>query len=116
MQFRQLVPHPQIAFKAITGCTFSGLAFIASPLYFFSTFQYIFYRTFDIDGFAYLVDIKEVIRAEARLGALTKFGRLPLDLKLGDTRKIGPTKLAAYAKKLSAEDKKHHRTFTRCCR
>ena len=61
---------------------------------------------FDIDGFAYLLDNKEVIRAEARLGVLTKFGRLPLDLKLGDTRKIVLTKLAAYAKKLSAEDKK----------
>jgi hypothetical protein len=61
---------------------------------------------FDIDGFAYLVDNKEVIRAEARLGVLTKFGRLPLDLKLGDTRKIVLTKLAAHAKQLSAEDKK----------
>ena len=61
---------------------------------------------FDIDGFAYLADNKEVIRAEARLGVLTKFGRLPLNLKLGDTRKIVLAKLAAYAKKLSAEDKK----------
>jgi hypothetical protein len=61
---------------------------------------------FDIDGFSYLVDNKEVIRAEARLGVLTKFGRLPLDLKLGDTRKIVMTKLAAYAKKLRPEDKK----------
>jgi hypothetical protein len=61
---------------------------------------------FDIDGFTYLVDNKEVIRAEARLGVLTKFGRLPLDLKLGDTRKIVLTKLAAYAKQLSPEDKK----------
>jgi hypothetical protein len=61
---------------------------------------------FDIDGFAYLVDNKEVIRTEARLGVLTKFGRLPLDLKLGDTRKIVLTKLAAYAKKLNPEDKK----------
>ena len=61
---------------------------------------------FDIDGFAYLVDNKEVIRAEARLGVLTKFGRLPLNLKLGDTRKIVLAKLAAYAKKLTAEDKK----------
>jgi hypothetical protein len=61
---------------------------------------------FDIDGFAYLIGNKEVIRAEARLGVLTKFGRLPLDLKLGDTRKIVLTKLASYAKQMSAEDKK----------
>jgi len=61
---------------------------------------------FDVDGFAYLVDNKEVTRVEARLGVLTKFGRLPLDLKLGDTRKIVLTKLAQYAKRLSAEDKK----------
>jgi hypothetical protein len=61
---------------------------------------------FDIDGFAYLVDNKEVIRAEARLGVLTKFGRLPLDLKLGDTRKIVLTKLAAYAKQVGPADKK----------
>jgi hypothetical protein len=61
---------------------------------------------FDIDGFAYLVDNKEVIRAEARLGVLTKFGRLPLNLKLGDTRKIVMTKLATYAKQLSPEGKK----------
>lgn len=60
---------------------------------------------FDIDGFAYLVDNKEVIRAEARLGVLTKFGRLPLDLKLGDTRKIVLAKLAAYAKKLAPNDR-----------
>ncbi len=67
---------------------------------------------FDIDGFAYLVDNKEVIRAEARLGVLTKFGRLPLDLKLGDTRKIVLTKLAAYAKQLSPEDKKTSSSIT----
>jgi hypothetical protein len=67
---------------------------------------------FDIDGFAYLVDNKEVIRAEARLGVLTKFGRLPLDLKLGDTRKIVLAKLAAYENKLSPEDKKTSSSIT----
>jgi hypothetical protein len=61
---------------------------------------------YDIDGFSYWVDRKEVIRVEARLGMLTKFGRLPLDLKLGDTRKIVLAKLAAYAKKLAPNDRK----------
>jgi hypothetical protein len=61
---------------------------------------------FDIDGFSYWVDQKEVIRVEARLGVLTKFGRLPLDLKLGDTRKMVMAKLAAYAKKLAPNDRK----------
>lgn len=60
----------------------------------------------DIDGFSYWVDQKEVIRVEARLGVLTKFARLPLDLKLGDTRKIVFAKLAAYARKLSPADRK----------
>jgi hypothetical protein len=61
---------------------------------------------FDIDGFAYLVDDKEVIRAEARLGVLTKFGRLPLDLKLGDTRKIVHAKLTAHSRKLPPDERK----------
>jgi hypothetical protein len=61
----------------------------------------------DIDGFSYWVDKKEVIRVEAKLGVLTKFGRLPLDLKLGDTRKIVLTKLAKYTNKLSAKEKKN---------
>ena len=60
---------------------------------------------FDNDGFAYLVDNKEVIRIEARLGVLTKFGRLPLDLKLGDTRKIVLHKLNLYSKQLLPADK-----------
>jgi hypothetical protein len=61
----------------------------------------------DIDGFSYWVDKKEVIRVEAKLGVLTKFGRLPLDLKLGDTRKIVLTKLAKYTSKLPAKEKKN---------
>lgn len=62
---------------------------------------------YDIDGFSYWVDQKEVIRAEARLGVLTKFGQLPLELKLGDTRKIVLAKIAKYTHKLPATDKKN---------
>jgi hypothetical protein len=55
---------------------------------------------FDRDGFAYLADNQSIIRIEARLGKLNKYGVLPLGLRLGDTKKTVRKKIAS-AKKLT---------------